>query len=226
MPQSPIPERPTPHNGAAPLDFPGLLRQHRLLAIVRGSEPLPALRTVLALAGEGMHAIEVSLTTPDALQVIKQARRELGPAAALGAGTVLTADDAARAAEAGASYMVTPALCEDLRPAAGGLPVLMGALTPSEVAAAVRLSVCAVKLFPASLGGPAYLRALREPFPHVVFVPVGGLTLETAAAYLDAGAVAIGAGSPLVGDAASGGDLGGLMSRAREWLAAVARRKT
>ncbi|MFE7331814.1 bifunctional 4-hydroxy-2-oxoglutarate aldolase/2-dehydro-3-deoxy-phosphogluconate aldolase [Streptomyces sp. NPDC057565] len=196
---------------------------HRTLAIVRGRDREAALRTVLTLAEEGITAAEVSLTTADALWVIERARRELGPDAALGAGTVLTAHDAARAADAGASFLVTPGFVPDL--ATDGtvqLPVIMGALTPSEVITAVRSGVLAVKLFPASLGGPAHLEALRAPFPEVSFVPVGGIDTEQAIAFLSAGAVAVGVGSPLIGDAASGGDLAKLRTRAARWRAALA----
>ncbi|MEV0641605.1 bifunctional 4-hydroxy-2-oxoglutarate aldolase/2-dehydro-3-deoxy-phosphogluconate aldolase [Streptomyces sp. NPDC050619] len=188
---------------------------HRLLAIVRGKDSGAALRTVLTLAEEGVAAIEVSLTTADALTVIKQARAELGPDATLGAGTVRSAADAARAVDAGASYLVTPALVDGLEPY--GIPVLMGALTPSEIEAALAKGADAIKLFPGSLGGPGYLRALRDPFPDVPFVPVGGVDAQAARDYLDLGAIAVGVGSPLVGDAADGGDLGQLRGRATEF---------
>ena len=196
---------------------------HRTLAIVRGTDRDAALSTVLTLAEEGITAAEVSLTTPDALWVIAQARRELGPQATLGAGTVLTGDDAARAAEAGASFLVTPGLGEDLRRSGRlELPLLVGALTPSEVIAASDSGALAVKLFPASLGGAGYLKALRDPFPTVPFVPVGGIDAASALAYLAVGAVAVGVGSPLVGDAADGGDLGALRARIACWRAALA----
>ncbi|MDH6118912.1 bifunctional 4-hydroxy-2-oxoglutarate aldolase/2-dehydro-3-deoxy-phosphogluconate aldolase [Kitasatospora sp. GAS204B] len=195
---------------------------YRTLAIVRGTDRHAALHTVLTLAEEGITATEVSLTTPDALWVIEQARRELGPQATLGAGTVLTGEDAARAADAGASFLVTPGLGEDLRRrTAFELPMLIGALTPSEVIAANECGALAVKLFPASLGGPGYLKALRDPFPAVPFVPVGGLDAALARAYLAAGAVAVGVGSPLVGDAAGGGDLDALRERVARWRTAL-----
>ncbi|MGC0318418.1 bifunctional 4-hydroxy-2-oxoglutarate aldolase/2-dehydro-3-deoxy-phosphogluconate aldolase [Kitasatospora acidiphila] len=194
---------------------------YRTLAIVRGTDRDAALRTVLVLAEEGITAAEVSLTTPDALWVIEQARRELGPHATLGAGTVLTGADAARAADAGADFLVTPGLGDDLRRTASELPLLIGALTPSEVIAAKENGALAVKLFPASLGGPGYLKALRDPFPGVPFVPVGGVDAALALAYLAAGAVAVGVGSPLIGDAASGGDLNALRARAAGWRTAL-----
>ncbi|ANS63067.1 aldolase [Streptomyces lincolnensis] len=191
------------------------LRTQRLLAIVRGKDPAAALSTVRTLAEEGIAAVEVSLTTTDALAVIRQARAELGPDALLGAGTVRSAEDAARAIDAGASFLVTPALVDGLEPY--GVPVLMGALTPSEIESALARGADAIKLFPASLGGPGYLKALRDPFPEVPFVPVGGVDAQAARDYLDRGALAVGVGSPLVGDAADGGDLDQLRSRAAEF---------
>ncbi|MDH6628613.1 2-dehydro-3-deoxyphosphogluconate aldolase/(4S)-4-hydroxy-2-oxoglutarate aldolase [Streptomyces sp. LBL] len=191
------------------------LGTHRLLAIVRGKNSAAALNTVRTLVEEGIAAVEVSLTTADALSVIRQARAELGPGALLGAGTVRSAEDAARAVDAGASYLVTPALVDGLE--AYGVPVLMGALTPTEIELALARGADAIKLFPGSLGGPGYLRALRDPFPDVPFVPVGGVDAQAARDYLDRGALAVGVGSPLVGDAADGGDLNQLRARAAEF---------
>ncbi|TQF02829.1 bifunctional 4-hydroxy-2-oxoglutarate aldolase/2-dehydro-3-deoxy-phosphogluconate aldolase [Kitasatospora acidiphila] len=195
---------------------------YRTLAIVRGTDRDAALRTVLTLAEEGITAAEVSLTTPGALWVIEQARRELGTHATLGAGTVLTREDADRAADAGASFLVTPGLGKDLSQRGfSELPILIGALTPSEVITANESGAHAVKLFPASLGGPGYLKALRDPFPAVPFVPVGGIDAVSALAYLAAGAVAVGVGSPLVADAAGGGDLDALRERVARWRTAL-----
>ncbi|MDX2602603.1 bifunctional 4-hydroxy-2-oxoglutarate aldolase/2-dehydro-3-deoxy-phosphogluconate aldolase [Streptomyces caniscabiei] len=196
------------------------LRRQRLLAIVRGKDPVAALRTVHTLVEEGIPAVEISLTTADALAVIRQARAELGPDALLGAGTVRSAADAALAVDAGASYLVTPALVDGLAPY--NVPVLMGALTPSEIEAALARGADAIKLFPGSLGGPGYLRALRDPFPEVPFVPVGGVDAQAARDYLARGALAVGVGSPLVGDAADGGDLDRLRARAAEFRSVAA----
>jgi 2-dehydro-3-deoxyphosphogluconate aldolase/(4S)-4-hydroxy-2-oxoglutarate aldolase len=202
------------------MDLVDSLRRHRLLAIVRGKDPVAALRTVRTLVEEGIAAVEISLTTTDALTVIRQARAALGPDALLGAGTVRSAADAGRALDAGASYLVTPAVVDGLAPY--GVPVLMGALTPTEIEAALARGADAVKLFPGSLGGPGYLRALRDPFPEVPFVPVGGVDATAALDYLARGAVAVGVGSPLVGDAADGGDLDQLRGRAAEFHAVAA----
>ncbi|MEV8564494.1 bifunctional 4-hydroxy-2-oxoglutarate aldolase/2-dehydro-3-deoxy-phosphogluconate aldolase [Streptomyces sp. NPDC051322] len=205
------------------MDFRTALRDERLVAIVRGSEPEAAFRTVLALVEAGLPLVEVSLSGAGALDVIGRARGELGAEAWLGAGTVLTADDARRAAEAGANLIVTPGLGAGVTEARRlGLPVLAGVGTPTEVIAGVAAGATALKLFPASVGGPSYLKALRGPFPELPFVPVGGVDAALAAEYLALGAVAVGVGSPLVGDAADGGDLGELRKRAAEFVRVAA----
>ncbi|MFI0155214.1 bifunctional 4-hydroxy-2-oxoglutarate aldolase/2-dehydro-3-deoxy-phosphogluconate aldolase [Streptomyces lydicus] len=206
------------------MDFSEALRTERLVAIIRGRDAEASFRTVMALAEAGLPLIEVSLSGKDALKVIRRARAELGDAAWLGAGTVLTGDDARRAAEAGANLIVTPGLGAGLEESVRqGLPTLAGVMTASEVIAAEALGVSALKLFPASAGGPGYLEALRGPFPELPFVPVGGVDAGLAQAYFEAGAVAVGVGSPLVGDAADGGDLDGLRKRAAEFRAVCAR---
>jgi 2-dehydro-3-deoxyphosphogluconate aldolase / (4S)-4-hydroxy-2-oxoglutarate aldolase len=200
------------------------LRAARLIAIVRGADCAAALASTIALAEEGIGFIEVSLTTADALDVISRARAALGPDAWLGAGTVLSAADAEAAADAGATFIVTPALGPGVDAAvAHGLPVVAGALTPTEVVSAEAAGAAAVKLFPASSGGVRYLRALRDPFPATPFVPVGGVDEDAAREYLAAGAVAIGVGSPLLGDAAAGGPLSGLRERARRYRSIAGR---
>lgn len=203
--------------------FADTVRAHRLVAIVRGRNADAALQTVLTLFDEGVQLVEVSLTTTDAEGVIAAARDALGSDPLLGCGTVISADDARRGADAGASFAVTPALVPGIAAAIErGLPVFGGAFTPSEVVEAVSRGVDAVKLFPAQLGGPSYLRALQDPFPQLPIVPVGGVDIQLAQAYLAAGAAAVGIGSPLVGDAASGGSLEALRLRARSFLTAVA----
>jgi 2-dehydro-3-deoxyphosphogluconate aldolase/(4S)-4-hydroxy-2-oxoglutarate aldolase len=200
------------------------LRAARLIAIVRGADCAAALASTLTLAEEGMGFIEVSLTTAGALDVIRRARAALGPDAWLGAGTVVSAADAEAAVAAGASFIVTPALGPGVDAAvARGLPVVAGALTPTEVVSAEAAGAAAVKLFPASSGGVRYLRALRDPFPATPFVPVGGVDEDAAREYLAAGAIAIGVGSPLLGDAAAGGPLSGLRERARRYRSIAGR---
>ncbi|GAA0830327.1 bifunctional 4-hydroxy-2-oxoglutarate aldolase/2-dehydro-3-deoxy-phosphogluconate aldolase [Streptosporangium amethystogenes subsp. fukuiense] len=199
-----------------------LLRERRLLAIVRGRDPEGSFRTAYALVEEGIDVLEVSLTGTGALDVIARVRAEFGDAVVLGAGTVLTAADADAAASAGAGFAVTPAMGEGTAHAIElGLPTLIGAMTPTEVWNATTAGATAVKVFPASVGGPGYLSALLDPFPGVPLVPVGGVRADQVRPYLDAGAVAVGVGSPLVGDAPHGGDLAALRERARGFLKAV-----
>lgn len=201
-----------------------VLRQHRLMAVVRADDPDDALDSILVLAEAGITLIEVSLTSKDAAGVLARARAELGPEAPLGAGTVLTEADVVQVEQAGASFVVTPGLAPAVAEAVRlGLPALVGALTPAEVIAASLAGAAAVKLFPASLGGPDYLRTLREPFPDCPFVPFGGIDVDAVPGYLAAGALAVGVGSPLLGDASRGGDLDGLRVRAEAFLAASVR---
>lgn len=198
------------------------LADRRLVAILRGRDPEATLRSILVLVEEGVDRLEVSLSGADALTTIRRARAEVGDRAQIGAGTVLTRDEAAAVHDAGATFVVTPALAAGTHESVRlGLPVLCGALTPTEVVAAVEAGATAVKLFPASWGGPGYLRALRDPLPQVPFVPVGGVAAANVGEYLDAGAIAVGVGSPLLGDAPHGGDLDALRQRARAFLDAT-----
>ncbi|SDL26433.1 bifunctional 4-hydroxy-2-oxoglutarate aldolase/2-dehydro-3-deoxy-phosphogluconate aldolase [Streptomyces indicus] len=207
------------------MDFSTALRTERLVAIIRGRDPEASFRSVITLVEAGVGLVEVSLSGADALKVIERARAELGDDAWLGAGTVVTEEDAQRAAAAGANLIVTPGLGPGCTAAlAQGLPVLAGVLTPSEVCQATASEATALKVFPASvMGGPAYLKALRGPFPDLPFVPVGGVGVAEAAEYLALGAVAVGVGSPLIGDAADGGDLGELRRRAAQFKEVCAR---
>ena len=204
------------------VDLAEALRSHRLLAIVRGSDREATVRAALTLAECGVQLLEISLSGTDALAALTSVCARVGDSTLVGAGTVLTDDDAAAAHQAGARFLVTPGNGPGVTTGVGlGLPALVGALTPTEVISAVPVAA-AVKIFPASFGGPAYLRALRAPFPDVPFVPVGGVDAEAASAYLAAGAVAVGVGSPLLGDAAdAGGDLDALRRRVTRFRAAT-----
>ena len=150
---------------------------------------------------------------------------ELPGDAVLGVGTVRSAADAEAAVAAGAAYLVAPDLQPEMVAFAveRGVPVVPGGLTPTEIAAAWAAGATAVKVFPVSaVGGPAYCKAVRAPLPEVPLVPTGGVGIDDIGAYLAAGAVAVGIGSPLLGDAGDpGGDLGGLGERARRAVAAA-----
>ncbi len=200
--------------------FLSRLAHERLLAIIRGTDSDAAVRAALVLLESGIRILEISLVTSEASRVIAEIVRLAPDTCVIGAGTVRTPDDVARASDVGARFMVTPAMTAGaIEAIARGIPVLVGALTPTEAVAAHDLGATAVKLFPASVGGPAYLRALREPLPDIPFVPVGGIDVASAAEYLDGGAAAVGLGGPLVGDAARGGDLDALRTRAATFLA-------
>jgi 2-dehydro-3-deoxyphosphogluconate aldolase/(4S)-4-hydroxy-2-oxoglutarate aldolase len=192
-----------------------------IVPVVRVSRRELALRAVEALAAAGCEAVEITLTVPDALAII----RELSARALVGAGTVTSSVQAQAALEAGARFIVSPGLDAGIVRAAqaGGAPAIAGALTPSEIMAAIRAGADWVKIFPCSaLGGATYLRALRGPFPGVRLLPTGGVTLASAPDYIAAGAVALGVGSELIaeGELATG-DLASTSDRARAFIASV-----
>lgn len=203
-------------------DFLGHLTEARLMAIVRAPDADGAVRAALAICDAGVRLVEISLTTPGALDAIARLRAEAPPEVWVGAGTVLTARDVTDVLAAGAGFVVTPALAESVDAAvAAGVPVAAGAFTPSEVVAALQRGADVVKVFPASILGPGYLRALRDPFPGVPFMAVGGVGADAARDFLAAGAVAVGVGGPLLGDGATGGDLAALRGRAQELIHAT-----
>lgn len=206
-----------------PKDLLDGIRETRLVAIVRGTDGRAAAEAALAAMEEGFRFVEIALTTPGVLEAISDVRAQAPSGCFVGAGTVLTAADVERVIAAGGQFIVTPALAESIDEAARlGIPVLAGALTPSEAYEAMNRGATAVKLFPASIGGPRYLKALRDPFPDIPFIAVGGVGLDEAAGYWEAGAVAVGLGGPLFGDAASGGDLAPVHERARAFVSLAA----
>lgn len=193
----------------------------RALCVVRAAlVPDPA-RLAAALAAAGIRAVEFTFTTPGAPAVIEAAAA--AGDAVIGAGTVLTAAQARDAIAAGARFLVTPGLRPEVARIGreAGVAVVMGALTPTEVAAAMECAD-AVKIFPARLGGPAYLRDLRGPFPQVRLIPSGGVGVGNARAFLDAGAVAVAAGTDVVPpDLVERGEHAAIAARARDFLAAL-----
>lgn len=195
------------------------IRETRLVAIIRGTDGTAAARAALVAMEEGFRFVEIALTTPDALAAIADVRAQAPAGCFVGAGTVLRAAEVDRVIAAGGQFLVTPALAESIDEASRrGIPVLAGALTPSEAHEAMNRGATAVKLFPASIGGPGYLKALRDPFPNIPFIAVGGVGLDEAAGYWKAGAIGVGLGGPLFGDAGSGGDLAPVRERARAFV--------
>ncbi|QKW23097.1 bifunctional 4-hydroxy-2-oxoglutarate aldolase/2-dehydro-3-deoxy-phosphogluconate aldolase [Kitasatospora sp. NA04385] len=204
------------------MDLLAELTRRKILAIVRADSGPLAVECVRTLVEAGITAVEISLTTPGALHAIAAVRAEAPPHVLIGAGTVLTVAHAELAADAGASFTVTPGVTPGAHRTVGlGLPLLCGALTPTEVAAALALGAAAVKIFPASAHGPGYLRDLLTPLPDAPLIAVGGIDAQAAPRYLDAGARAVGVGSPLLGDAGRGGPLDALAGRAAGLLRAV-----
>ncbi len=201
-----------------------LLSAERIMPIVRSDDRDKATRIAEALITAGYRVLEVSLTTPGALDVI--AALSAHATVEVGAGTVLTARDARDARAAGARFIVTPAVTESIAASVEmGVPVLAGALTPTEVVSARNAGASAVKLFPAELGGPAYFSALRAPFPDIPLMPVGGVTLDTGHAYLEAGALALGVGSPLTGRSSDPFDAVALTRRAESFRRMASRHR-
>jgi len=206
-------------NPLKPDDLVAGLREARLLAVIRGNDADASIAAALALAEEGVKYLEIAITTPDALRVIETVCEHAGPDVVVGAGTVLTVDDVAAVLGAGAQFILTPSLAPSVAEAAErGVPVIAGAFTPSECYRGMELGASAIKLFPASAGGPDYLKAVRDPFPDIPFIAIGGVGQAEATEYWRRGALAVGVGGPLVGDAASGGNLAELRSRARAYL--------
>ena len=193
------------------------------MAIGRRVTAAAASEVAGALADGGVRAFELTLNEPeaDALAAIEAAAR-VGPGLGLeiGAGTVLSIEAARRAVDAGATFLVMPHLDVELVRwvADRGVPALPGCATPTEVLAAWRAGAAAVKVFPASALGPSFVRECRGPFPGIPLLPTGGVTVETAPAFIAAGAIGVGMGGWLLGDAGAIG----VRQRSAQIVAAVA----
>ncbi len=200
--------------------------QGGIVAVVRSETPDPLVKAVRALAEGGVTAIEITFTVPDAPDVIRQVRKELGDEIILGAGTVLDAETARIALLAGAEYLVSPVVNpEIIRLARRYDKVIMpGAFTPTEILLAWESGADVVKVFPADVGGPAYFKSLRGPLPQVRLMPTGGVDLTTAESFLRAGACCLGVGSSLVEPKAlASGDFARIRDLAAQYTAIVAR---
>ncbi|MBU3066914.1 bifunctional 4-hydroxy-2-oxoglutarate aldolase/2-dehydro-3-deoxy-phosphogluconate aldolase [Nocardia sp. NEAU-G5] len=175
-----------------------VIRADRVLTVVRAPRIPDAKALAEALAGAGIRAVELTFTTPGILDALAAAAA--AEQAVVGAGTVLTAEQAEQAIGSGARFLVTPGLRPDVAHAAArhDIPVVMGAFTPSEVMAALDMGAAAVKIFPARALGPGYLKDLRGPFPDAELIPSGGVNAGNAAEFLAHGAVAVTAGTDVV----------------------------
>jgi 2-dehydro-3-deoxyphosphogluconate aldolase/(4S)-4-hydroxy-2-oxoglutarate aldolase len=201
------------------------IKTEKVIALIRADSSTSLLECARALSAGGLNCIELTMTTPGAIDMCARVSKEL-PQVLLGLGTVLDADTARRGIAAGAKFIVTPAV----RPAViaackeAGVPILGGALTPTEIYASWEAGVDVVKIFPAEFFGPAYLKSVKAPFPKVELMPTGGVTPETVGEFLKNGAFATAAGSALVAAAAlKSGDWAAITARAKQFVAAANR---
>ncbi|MFO7858156.1 MAG: bifunctional 4-hydroxy-2-oxoglutarate aldolase/2-dehydro-3-deoxy-phosphogluconate aldolase [Ectothiorhodospiraceae bacterium] len=195
-----------------------------VVAIIRADSPSGLVEAGRALARGGVRAIEVTMTTPGALDAVSRLAGEAGDDFVAGAGSVLDTETARAAILAGAEFLVMPTTDLPTIELARryGKVACPGALTPTEVLAAWQAGADIVKVFPASLGGPAYIKALRGPLPQVRLMPVGGVSAENCAAYIAAGACAVALGGGLVKrDLLAAGDWDGITEVARRVVSAV-----
>jgi 2-dehydro-3-deoxyphosphogluconate aldolase/(4S)-4-hydroxy-2-oxoglutarate aldolase len=195
-----------------------------IVAVVRFSDPGPLVNVVRALADGGVTVAEVTFTVPNALDVIREARRQLGDRVLLGAGTVLDPETARAAILAGAEFVVAPSVnVEVIRLCRRYDKLVMpGAFTPTEVVTAWEAGADVVKVFPADVVGPAFFKALRGPLPQVKLMPTGGVDLTTAAEFLKAGAACLGVGSQLVEPKAiAAGDFARITQLAKQYVEIV-----
>jgi 2-dehydro-3-deoxyphosphogluconate aldolase/(4S)-4-hydroxy-2-oxoglutarate aldolase len=176
-----------------------------LIPVLRARNAAQAHAVVKAMLAGGVTVVEVTMTVPGAVDLLKELKREYGGELLLGSGTVTTADQAQATIEAGAEFVVSPSFHPDVvaKTRALGKLSIPGALTPTEVITASRAGADYVKIFPCSaVGGASYLKAILAPFPHLKLIPTGGVTLQTAEGFIRAGARALGVGSDLVNLAA------------------------
>ena len=201
-----------------------LLADSKLIAVIRARRTEQIIPLAEALVDEGIIAIEVTMTTPNAFEAIRAATAHFGPRALIGVGTVLNTDTCAGAIEAGAEFVVSPILRPEIAKAAhnAGRPVMLGAYTPTEAQLAHEAGSDFVKIFPADTLGLAYIKALRAPLPHLRIVPTGGVDLQTIGAFLQAGCAAVGLGSSLVSASIlEKDDWGALRAQARKFVEAA-----
>jgi len=195
-----------------------------IIAIIRADSSEQLVEAAEALLAGGVTAMEVTMTTPDALEVVKAVTQRFGDRVLMGVGSVIDVPTVDAAVAAGAEFIVTPVTKPEVIAAANRLekPIASGAFTPTECLLAHESGADFVKLFPAEFNGPAYVKTLLAPLPQLRIVPTGGVTPQTAGAFLAAGSVALGVGSALVSkEILRDRDWKQLTARAEEFLAAL-----
>jgi 2-dehydro-3-deoxyphosphogluconate aldolase/(4S)-4-hydroxy-2-oxoglutarate aldolase len=201
------------------LEVRALIEQVGIIPSIRVASAEQALFATRSVFSGGIPIAEITMTIPDAHTAIAELVREF-PAAAIGAGTVLDEETAQRCLDAGASFLSSTGLVAEVVEFAErhGVTVIPGALTPTEIMVARKAGVDFIKVFPcAQVGGPAYIRALKAPFPDVPLIATGGVNQQTAGAFISAGAIAVGIGEHLVPPQA-------VTDRDREWIRELSRR--
>lgn len=175
------------------------LKELGLVAVIRGPSPDLTVKMVGALVAGGVLAIEITYSTPNAAEVVRMLDRAFGEKIVLGMGTLTVPAQVAEALGAGAKFLVSPMVETELAKAmtASGVPCMIGALTPTEIFHAYQLGSDVVKLFPGSLPGPSYVKAIKGPFPHIPLMPTGGVSAANVAEWFAAGVFGVGAGSEL-----------------------------
>lgn len=181
-------------------DLVARILESGVIAVLRAQKPEGVLPACQALIEGGVRVLEITMTTPGALDQIRLARQEFGSTATVGAGTVLNMAQCHASLAAGAEFVVTPITRLGLIPAAhdADRPILVGAFSPTEAQVAYEAGADFVKIFPADVLPPSYFKSLRAPMPHLRMIPTGGITPENAGLYLRAGCVAVGIGSSLI----------------------------
>jgi 2-dehydro-3-deoxyphosphogluconate aldolase/(4S)-4-hydroxy-2-oxoglutarate aldolase len=197
----------------------------KVVAVIRMKDAARLAATAEALGKGGVTALEITMTVPGAVDIIREMSRSKAPGMLVGAGTVLDAGMAADVIGAGADFVVSPITDRDMIQAcrAAGVLVAPGAFTPTEIVAAWRAGADIVKIFPATSLGPQFLRDVRGPLPQIRLMPTGGVTVDNASGFLAAGACCVGIGTALVDrKAVEAGDWPALEERARRLMASLA----
>ncbi len=182
-------------------DIVNTIEELGLIPVVRAASADEAMRAIDAIKAGGISVLEITMTVPGAVGVIEEVVKRYGSDATVGAGTVLDPETARVCILAGAQFVVSPALNVDTIAICRryGVPIIPGALTPTEVVTAWTAGADFVKIFPAgSVGGASYIKNLKGPLPQIKFIPTGGVSLKTAADFIKAGASALGVGTDLV----------------------------
>ena len=200
-----------------------------LLAVIRGPSPELTVQMVDALVRGGVLGIEITYSTPNAEEVVRLLDQKFGDQILLGMGTLTDPAQVAAAKAAGARFLVSPICDKELvsTMAQSGLVTMAGALTPTEVFQAYQAGTDVVKIFPGSLGGPAYIKALKGPFPYIPMMPTGGVNAGNVAEWFASGVVAVGAGSELCPpQLAKEGKFDEIVSKAADFVAVVKAART